>query len=214
MKCPECDYYNRADALRCRSCGALLPGRQAVAVKSPKREPLVRRRKATVPARHDAPVPKKNIADFRRAGFFIRSFAMAFDILFVFMFDLALLLGAALLIDKTTGIVDMILTSQGLEFLGFLSPLLKAGLLVGIAVPPLYFIVMTTLFGQTVGKMIMGIRVVMSDGRAVSFPISALRLVCYIPSGLLLFVGFLWIIWDEERQGWHDMICDTIVIRL
>jgi uncharacterized RDD family membrane protein YckC len=214
MKCPECDYYNRADAVRCRSCGALLPGRQAVAVKSPKREPIVRRKKAAPPSRHNAPVPRKNIADFARAGFIIRSFAMAFDILFVFMFDLALLLGAALLIDKTTGIVDLVLVSRGLDALRLLSPLLKAGLIIGIAVPPLYFIVMIALFGQTVGKMIMGIRVVRSDGMAISFPLSALRLVCYVPSGLLLFVGFLWILWDAERQGWHDMICDTIVIRL
>jgi uncharacterized RDD family membrane protein YckC len=31
---------------------------------------------------------------------------------------------------------------------------------------------------------------------------------------MVLFVGFLWIIWDAEKQAWHDKIAGTVVVRL
>jgi uncharacterized RDD family membrane protein YckC len=30
----------------------------------------------------------------------------------------------------------------------------------------------------------------------------------------VLFLGFFWIIWDAEKQGWHDKIAGTVVVRL
>jgi uncharacterized RDD family membrane protein YckC len=30
----------------------------------------------------------------------------------------------------------------------------------------------------------------------------------------VLFLGFLWIICDKEKQGWHDRIAGTVVIRI
>jgi uncharacterized RDD family membrane protein YckC len=43
---------------------------------------------------------------------------------------------------------------------------------------------------------------------------SLVRFIAYVPSGVLLFVGFFWVLWDPQRQGWHDMLADTVVIRL
>ena len=212
MKCPECGYFNGAGARRCRSCNAVLP------TPGPSRGPLRKRSHrpgdTIVSARHGVLRLKKDIADFKRAGFLIRSIAMIIDILFVVMLDIGLLLATAVLIGKTTGIVDMVLTSRGLEFLKDLIPLVKTAATMMFVVPPLFFIAMITFFGQTIGKMIMGIRVVRSDGRPVSLLISTVRFLAYFPCGLLLFAGFLWILWDPERQGWHDMIADTLVIRL
>jgi uncharacterized RDD family membrane protein YckC len=139
---------------------------------------------------------------------------MTIDLVFVAMLDGALLFGTAVLIGKTTGIVDTVLTSEGFEFLRIIFPLFKIALVTLICVPPLYFIAMTALFGQTIGKMITGTRVVSSDGGPVPLLSAIVRFLAYIPSGLLLGAGFLWILWDPERQGWHDMLADTVVIRL
>jgi uncharacterized RDD family membrane protein YckC len=214
MRCPACGFYNRAGARVCRSCGDALPAHAAPPPRGSLKGGLSRSQRTVVSARGGVLSPRRVIGDYRRAGFFIRSVAMIIDCLFVVMLDVGLLLGTAVLIGKTTGIVDMILTSRGLEFLTALMPLVKSAAVIVAVVPPLYFIAMTTFFGQTIGKMIAGIRVVRSDGRPVSLPISTLRFLAYVPSGLLLFAGFLWIIWDDERQGWHDMISDTFVIRL
>jgi uncharacterized RDD family membrane protein YckC len=214
MKCPECGYNNRSGAHTCRSCDALLPRPQAVTLRRQPPRRQVRRDNTIVSAQHGVVRLRKDIADYRRAGFVIRGVAMVFDLLFVVMLDGALLFGGSVLIGKTTGIIDMILTSRGFEFLSIIAPLLKAALATTVCIPPLYFIVMTALFGQTIGKMIAGIRVVRSNGGRVSYARSFIRLVGYVVSGVLLFAGFLWIIWDPERQGWHDMLADTVVIRL
>jgi uncharacterized RDD family membrane protein YckC len=31
---------------------------------------------------------------------------------------------------------------------------------------------------------------------------------------VVFFLGFLWIIFDREKQGWHDKIAGTVVIKL
>jgi uncharacterized RDD family membrane protein YckC len=214
MKCRECGYNNRSDARFCRSCRAPLPrpGARAPAP-APKKKP-VRPENTIVSARHGVVRLRKNIDDFVRAGFFIRFAAMVMDLLFVTMLDGALLFGGGVLIGKTTGIIDMVLTSRGFEFLPVVTPLLEAAVISSVCVPPLYFIVMTAVFGQTIGKMITGIRVVRSSGRPVSAVRSLIRFIAYVPSGALLFAGFFWVLWDPQRQGWHDMLADTVVIRL
>jgi len=43
---------------------------------------------------------------------------------------------------------------------------------------------------------------------------SILRYLGYFISMLPLGLGFLWIIWDEKKRGFHDLIAHTVVIRL
>ena len=78
----------------------------------------------------------------------------------------------------------------------------------------LYYVLLTGLRGQTVGKMALGIRVVRSDGQVPGLGYAVLReVVGKFVSVIALFLGFLWIAWDRERQGWHDMIAGTHVVR-
>ena len=44
--------------------------------------------------------------------------------------------------------------------------------------------------------------------------VALLRYVGYIVSGIAIGLGFLWIIWDDKKQGWHDKIASTKVIRV
>jgi uncharacterized RDD family membrane protein YckC len=53
---------------------------------------------------------------------------------------------------------------------------------------------------------------VRTDGFRLRFWRSYLRAVCYYLSALLLFMGFVWIIFDKNRQGLHDKIAGTVVI--
>ena len=139
---------------------------------------------------------------------------MGIDIFFLVMFIGALLSGTALFLGKNTEIVEMVLSSKGIDIVRQAIPYIKTTLGIVVAIPPLYFIIMHAVFGQTIGKMILGIQVVRSDSRRVGPFISTLRFFGYIISFVLLFFGFLWVIIDRERQGWHDMIADTFVIRI
>ena len=67
--------------------------------------------------------------------------------------------------------------------------------------------------GQTVGKRAMSIRVIDFAGGGPIGPGRALiryigRLISAIPCGL----GYWWMLWDAEKQTWHDKIATTVVV--
>jgi uncharacterized RDD family membrane protein YckC len=43
--------------------------------------------------------------------------------------------------------------------------------------------------------------------------VAFLRWVGYIISAAGICLGFIWIIFDRKKQGWHDKIAGTVVIR-
>lgn len=64
----------------------------------------------------------------------------------------------------------------------------------------------------TLGKMAIGIKVVRSDGEAISFARGIGRYFATILSSLILCIGFLMAAFTERKQTLHDMICDTLVV--
>ena len=68
--------------------------------------------------------------------------------------------------------------------------------------------------GQTPGKMLLNIKVIRTNGSNISLGYALLRYLGYIVSGVVFGLGFLWIAIDSHKQGWHDKIADTYVIKL
>ncbi|HZZ19553.1 MAG TPA: RDD family protein [Opitutaceae bacterium] len=68
--------------------------------------------------------------------------------------------------------------------------------------------------GSTVGSIIVGHKVVRIDGRPVDWMTAIVRaLACFI-SLIAVGLGFIWIAFDSEKQGWHDKIAGTVVVKL
>lgn len=79
----------------------------------------------------------------------------------------------------------------------------------------LYFTALVALFrGQTLGKWLVGIRVIRLDGRPMSWWIAFERFGGYAASLFTGLLGFLQILWDRNRQGIHDKVVETVVIRV
>jgi len=67
--------------------------------------------------------------------------------------------------------------------------------------------------GQTPGMKLFGLYVVRdSDGGKISGGQAILRLFGYWVSGVVFYLGFIWILIDARRRGWHDLIAGTVVI--
>jgi hypothetical protein len=77
-----------------------------------------------------------------------------------------------------------------------------------------YFTGMWTWKGTTVGGAVLGLKVVRQDGQPVTFLVALVRSLASAFSVIVFFLGFLWIGWDKEKQGWHDKIAGTVVLRL
>lgn len=75
-----------------------------------------------------------------------------------------------------------------------------------------YFFVLHCVGGQTVGKWIMDLRVVGPHGHAITCGQSVVRVVGYLVSGFF-GLGFLWILCNQQKRGWHDLLAGTWVIR-
>ena len=82
-----------------------------------------------------------------------------------------------------------------------------------ILIALVYFVVFWATSGQTPGKMALGIKVIGTDGSPVTWGKAVLRYIGYIISGLVFYLGFIWIAFDAKRQGWHDKIASTYVVR-
>lgn len=64
----------------------------------------------------------------------------------------------------------------------------------------------------TLGKRLMGIKVVDQNGLPLTFQHSLKRNAAKVFSYLLLFVGFIVIIFDSKKRGWHDRAALTFVV--
>ena len=75
-----------------------------------------------------------------------------------------------------------------------------------------YFTLFHAWAGQTIGKMIMGIKVVGDGNKLTSPSVAFLRWSGYILSFVPLAIGFLWAAVDKDQCAWHDRLARTRVI--
>ena len=99
------------------------------------------------------------------------------------------------------------------QLLGFWEPSwqVAAALSLGLylALHVTYDLAFWLLVGQTPGKRVMGVRIVRTDGERLKFGNAIRREIGYVISGIL-FLGYLWILFDNRRQGFHDKLAGTI----
>jgi uncharacterized RDD family membrane protein YckC len=77
-----------------------------------------------------------------------------------------------------------------------------------------YGAILWKLRGATVGDIIFGIKVVRVDGAPIEWVTAIVRALACFFSILIVGLGFIWIAFDKDKQGWHDKIAGTVVVRL
>jgi uncharacterized RDD family membrane protein YckC len=144
------------------------------------------------------------------AGFTSRMLALALDVGLIMLFvvmtgwlfqTIGRILGDSPMIESLALTQEMVSLASVI-----LSSLNAVTVIVG------YAFVFWILTGQTPGMMLMGIRIVSVDGSHLSFWRSVRRLIGYIISIAFLFIGFIWVLFDDRRQGWHDKLAGTYVV--
>ncbi len=77
----------------------------------------------------------------------------------------------------------------------------------------IYGAVMWKLKGATIGDIICKLQVIRADGKPVDWSTAVVRSLSCFLSVMAIGLGFIWIAFDQQKQGWHDMIAGTLVVR-
>ena|SRR3989344_2005139 len=131
-------------------------------------------------------------SSYKYAGFGVRLLAYLID---------------AVTIGILNFIVFFVLSSAKLEVLATAVPVL-----IGWS----YLVYMIGSRGQTLGKMALNLKVIkLETGKNPDYVSAFIReVVGRLISGIVLALGYLWMIWDPKKQGWHDKIAGTVVVKV
>lgn len=140
---------------------------------------------ATAPAAAAPSAAPTANASMERAGFWIRMTALMLDVIII------------------------AIACAILPFIDFDGP--HKGFLMLLAG---YAALMWKLKGSTIGGFICRLQVVRLDGRAIDWPTAVARALGCFLSLVVAGLGFLWIVFDADRQSWHDKIAGTVVVRV
>ncbi len=149
---------------------------------------------ATAPASVSAPAGPIT-ADLERAGFWIRTLALAIDWIVV-------------------AVVWHLLGDFFRPALWFfpLHRIVYDGDHTSLLVIAAYAAVLWKVKGSTVGGLICNLHVVRLDGRPIDWPTAVVRALGCFLSLIAVGLGFIWVAFDPERQSWHDKIAGTTVV--
>jgi uncharacterized RDD family membrane protein YckC len=88
------------------------------------------------------------------------------------------------------------------------------GFLVQLLLPAVLIVGFWVWKSATPGKMVVSAKIV--DANTLGEPSTGqliVRYVGYFISTFAFFLGFLWVAFDKRKQGWHDKIAGTLVIK-
>jgi uncharacterized RDD family membrane protein YckC len=128
------------------------------------------------------------------AGFWVRALALAIDVVVFFVARRGLRLVAALMVVGDGG-----WSARGA--IAFFMLLFSA----------MYTTVLHAITGQTIGKNLVGIRVVGTDGRLLTFGAALLRYGGYYGSLLPFTLGFIMAGLRRDKRALHDLIAGSRV---
>lgn len=227
MRCPACGFVSFDTLATCKRCGSELPpsGRPVgvLAIPRPEGTPAVPAKDATdlpppgdgamvvaVPDVLEAPEGPGAPADpapLPRAGFWLRGVAFLVDLGVVGM----LVEAGAILVGLAVRIGGGISSAPepGLDWLeGVATTLFAALTAVG------YFTLFVGWGGQTPGKMLLHLKVIRTTGGEVGYWRALVRWVGQCIGLVPLGLGFLLVGISRRKQGLHDKLAGTCVVRL
>ncbi|MBX3733178.1 MAG: RDD family protein [Verrucomicrobiae bacterium] len=104
--------------------------------------------------------------------------------------------------------IDWVILIPALAWMDFDS--LRWKLLAAVA----YFAGLWAWRATTIGGIVLQLRVARLDGRPVDGATAIVRALGALFATLALGIGYFWSAWDSERQGWHDKIAGTVVLKV
>lgn len=90
--------------------------------------------------------------------------------------------------------------------------LFRHGLVVELITMAYFVFCESSTWQATLGKKLLGMKVVNEQYGRLSVKDAVIRFLTKYLSAAVLLLGYIWIIFDPKKQGWHDKIAGTYVI--
>ena len=84
----------------------------------------------------------------------------------------------------------------------------------GFIISLVYTVYFLTSIGQTPGMKLMSIKLINSEGGLLTLGQAVIRVFVAIVSGMVFGIGYLWMLWDGNKQTWHDKAVGSLVVRV
>jgi len=137
--------------------------------------------------------------NYEYAGFWVRVGASLIDVTLLLMITLPL----TLMVYGS----DTVWNSEKM-ILG------AADFLINYSLPFFTTIIFWMYKSATPGKMVLHLKVLDEEtGNKLTIGQSIGRYFAYIPAMLIFMLGIFWVAWDKKKQGWHDKLAKTVVVR-
>ena len=147
--------------------------------------------------------------DFRLASISRRWLAIVIDGFIVALATVLLLLAGGAMAPLEAAMVSADEAAVADAFSQFQS----TTLIVNLLVSGMYNVPLMVLFnGQTLGKMMLRLRVVKKRGGRITILDALLRNVFGYTVSQIFLLGYLWAMFDREKQAWHDKMAGTVVV--
>jgi uncharacterized RDD family membrane protein YckC len=224
MKCQNCESPIVPADERCPHCGAkplhrrvTLGARRGEFALTPEEEPLeiddrvetndwqLSRDKDAAPIRGAQEQTHPIRTEVRWGGFFRRACAFLIDIVVILA-----LWGVMFFLSYIGYKVGLSAHARAVKW-ERAAPLIFLLTWGSIGLATAYFVVFHGLAGKTIGKWLLGLRVIGDDQRSITYRRAFLRwlgLVIFAP----LVIGLLWVLWSRQKRAWHDFMAHTWVI--
>ncbi|MDY7545876.1 RDD family protein [Glaciimonas sp. CA11.2] len=89
-----------------------------------------------------------------------------------------------------------------------------SNILISYILPAVVVIIFWTTKNATPGKMVIGATIVDAEtGEPPSLKQHVIRYIGYYLSAIIFCLGFIWVGFDRKKQGWHDKLAGTVVVR-
>lgn len=152
------------------------------------------------------------------AGFWLRFVAYVIDSIIVYVIQSFIfipvlgLLGITFASDFNN--MENMSDAEAMGMLGAMMAFSGGAFLLITIISILYWSLMeSSKYQATVGKLALGLKVTDMEGKNLDFTKSLIRNACKIISQMILFVGFIMAGFTEKKQGLHDMIAGTLVVK-
>jgi uncharacterized RDD family membrane protein YckC len=104
--------------------------------------------------------------------------------------------------SEAMGMMGPMMAMAGVAYVGF------------FIIQILYYALMESSSKQaTLGKMALGLKVTDINGNKIDFTKGLVRSLCRVISGMIMCIGYLIAAFTEKKQGLHDMIANTLVLK-